>query len=118
MSERPLIITPFQIFSHQMREQAVRMNPHAKGIAITHILGQMWRALDPVARNHFAQLSFQMRGHPQARIPEHYSVTRARDALALRVPILGIQSHKSFGHFAAEVSQQILLAGHGPAEVF
>jgi hypothetical protein len=113
MSNRPMIITPFQIFCHQTRDQAVRLHPHARGIAVTHILGQMWRGLDPATRSYFTELSLQMRGNPKAKVPEARTPVNP-----LRIPMLGILPHKSFGHLAAEVSERILLAGHCPPELF
>jgi hypothetical protein len=107
-----MIITPFQIFCHQTRDQASRMHPHARGVAITHILGQMWRALAPAARNHFAELSLQVRGRPEARISEPSVPVRSQEDAPLRIPLLGILPHKSFGNLAAEVSQQILPGAH------
>jgi hypothetical protein len=63
-----MIITPFQIFCYQTRDQAAQANPHLKGIAVTALLGRMWRALESQCREHFVDLSLKLRGYPVPKI--------------------------------------------------
>ena len=104
--EKPLIITPFQIFCHQEKDKAIRMNPHLKGIAITALLGKMWRALDDEQRARYNNLSMQLRGNPEPKM-----VVEEKDEISvpLIIPKFGVISHKRFGCFAAQASSRILL---------
>jgi hypothetical protein len=106
---KPMIITPFQIFCYQAREPTARLNPHLRGTGITHVLSRMWRSLDPATREHFVELSFQLRSNQEERIaapshqPDPIGITTSR-----AVPMLAIVAHKSFGCFAAEISQNLM----------
>lgn len=66
------------------------MNPHLKGVAITSLLGRMWRNLSDSAKVYYNTLSVQLRQHspdhplhfepPPATLPSIPVVARSRFA--------------------------------------
>jgi hypothetical protein len=102
------MITPFEIFYYQARDEALRMNPDVRGIQLTALLGRLWRALDPATRAHFGVLSMHLRGNPQVKIPKQSFTARRRRDQPLSLPTLGVLPHGEFGWFAAEVSGKLL----------
>jgi hypothetical protein len=105
-----MLITPFQIFYHQARDEAMRMNPNVRGIAIAALVGRLWRALDPATREHFGVLSMELRGNPEVKIPEQSYLSRRSRDQPLTIPTLGVLPRGSSGWFAAEVSGRLLNA--------
>ena len=65
--EKVMIITPFQIFCYQEREQAARTHPHLKGIAVTALLGQMWRSLSDSAKEYYNEMSLKLRKNAEPK---------------------------------------------------
>jgi hypothetical protein len=85
------------------------MNPHLHGIAVTALLGKMWRALDQTTREHFSELSMQLRGTSPPALAVGPSEAAAPEA-PLFLPRFGIQCHKSFGLVASEASAKLIHA--------
>lgn len=113
-----MIVTPFQIFCYQNREQTATMNPHLKGTAITSILAKMWRSLDHAQKQHFEEMSLALR---QANTenknqnlptkPIQYKPEPVIPNINLTLPKINIIPHRLFGRNAAEASSKAT-SGH------
>jgi len=110
---KPMIVTPFQIFCHRVRDSAARSHPHLRGIAITALLGQMWRALDEPGKDYYRDLSMKLReskhGQGMSEISEARSDPDPGDLLC-QLPRFGVTPHHHFGMLAAKASAAFLQA--------
>jgi hypothetical protein len=110
---KPMIVTPFQIFCHRTRDSAARSHPHLRGIAITALLGQMWRALDEPAKEYYRELSMKLReskpGADQTESPNIPSEPEGPD-FPFQLPRFGVRPHRRFGVLAAQASAEFLKA--------
>ena len=104
--EKVQIVTPFQIFCHQEREKVAQMNPHLKGIAITSLLGRMWRNLSEPAKSYYNTLSFQLRGTcSEQSVP---TAETPIEPVLSRLPAIAVVPRRRFGVTAANASMGLL----------
>lgn len=100
-----MIITPFQIFCYQEREKAARSNPHLKGIAVTALLGQMWRNLSEPAKEYYNEMSLKLRKNAETKeSPKEEEF----ESLELAIPKFAVQPRGKFGVKASIVSKSFL----------
>lgn len=100
-----MIITPFQIFCYQEREQAARSHPHLKGIAVTALLGQMWRSLSESAKEYYNEMSLKLRKNTDTKeAPKEDEF----ESLELSIPKFAVQPRGKFGIRASNVSKAFI----------
>lgn len=104
--DKTQIVTPFQVFCYLEREKVAQMNPQLKGVAITAILGQMWRKLSDSTKEYYTSISFQLRGTSLdpvlvAMVPDFHQVRAP--------PAISVIPRRHFGVAAAQASRNLLI---------
>jgi hypothetical protein len=112
-SGKPLIVTPFQIFCYRTRDSAARSHPHLRGIAVTALLGQMWRAMDEPSKDCYRELSMKLRESKPDANQTDPEIIPSKPEVAdcpFKLPRFGVTPHRRFGILAAQASAQFLKA--------
>ncbi|EAY11456.1 HMG box family protein [Trichomonas vaginalis G3] len=123
----PLIVTPFQIFCFQNRSNAMKLNPHLKGTAITSLLAKMWRSLDIVEKQRFEEWSRAIRTQhsdnfdsqkaplyrsPEPKRPKLQIVETYTPLESLELPYppkIFIRSSSNFGQLVSQISKDTVV---------